>query len=1720
MVIAVRPAPVRLLRSRIALSLASLLLGSWYSAAQTPCSDGAPGCYRPVFDEPGFHERGDYSEAAFQANVNLFGGNLVVTAKDVDIPSTGLFSLAFRRTHNTLRLPSARDPDVLKADSPLGLGWTAHLGVLWPVGSGQLLRPVLVTGSGAREPFYVHNRLTTDIPITSSYGVWISTSYKVLRKLDVNGNQYSLLTPEGLRYTFTRLSQYAYWVPTRVDDAHGNGWDISYTSDSAPYFEHPLMSQITDGWGRTLYFNYDVPRDQSQSSKRLSSISFGMGGPHLAYYTYRVFDGLTFFWKHTTPEGRVTEYHQEGATSQAAIHALGVIRSIRPPTGGLSTFDYALKTFYYKVAEPTQVYALTDISRGGIQWDYSYPTPSAPPNGRFVVTTTTSDGFSGRYQFSTYSATFCTDLYRIGMLLESTESYNSTTRSYSQFFQPFQISEDILSSVCADRISVARKTSDSLSQDGFNLVTQYSQYDALNYPARVDQPGSIHTDRTYQHVRSNDKYLLGLPKLESRFTSNILIRKTEHVYTNTLSTYPSNVRLFKDASQHDQVQLSYFSLSPRAGELQSRAAGRYFESYTYDYGVPENVTFPLPPHITRTINRNGTIHSERRNGVLKTFTWDNDARLTGVQLPTPYAPIRVTYATNSREITRTQGPREVRLSYDDMGRLTERREKVDSSPLRHRLETFGSFNYRNEPGSETDPSNASYTIARDVQDRLRSRTRVGGLDTTEFSYATDAGGTEVTHRRNGVLIRKTKHDHLQRMIYGATNQNEVSMSYSGTQQTISIPGHRNRTVEYDLLSRKSSERHPETGLLSYHYTQEGWSAGVTKPTGSYTSAHDDRGRRTAEKHNGTVLSSFAYESTFGVLRQSEHQGFIETRSNFDSLGLPQTVVTRIPRALPSPSIIYPYSYVHRGAIPASPSMPGYRPDYEWHAVPGAARYQLEVRIPNYWSPTRRTPGTLCDQASTIERSETTLTRAPLSAFGGAICFRVRAVSSSGEPGPFSRWVAYKKKGTTGDGRVLSALNVSFPDPIADAYVCGPIARAFDASASSDAAEEKGCSVGRGSQTLRDSHYWIVRPAPSAVKDPGFVVYTTTYAYDNLGRVQRIDYPQLDTSWAGVGGNPTKRVNLTYNAQEGHKTLDYASAPVITRTDYDSGSSPTEIETRLWQPGFSSYRPTLVRESRTYDELHRLKSIHVRNEEELYHAYDMRYDAQHFITSLTRSDPGLHNSSNPELVSYRYDSRGRLERFLIRGSEQTYSYDDQNNLNQSDLYAEGLQLYGPRGFVIGPATLWGYGSGPGVPFNEENRWSGAGVAWDPSGKLTNEYNFSFDYDRSEHLAGVSRGAATNRWPVANFLRDANGQRVREVARDRVIYSVRDLNGRLLMQEVHYSFAGGMPVRRDILYHNASPVAVVTTWANQVPRVQYRFHDRLGNPAVILDAAHDFAKEYYEYAPYGQQVRTEAYYRWLIHEFTGHERDAILPAGGGQATRDFYEMQHRYYDLWTSRFTRPDPALDFNPQSPASFNLYNYAHSNPVNYVDRDGQIAFLPVLAVAWAVAETGFTAYDFYNIFATIADPNATGWDVGLAMGGAALGVVLPGGGYGTAGKVGERAAGEMIEEATQTGFVIIGETMTRVKAVAKQIPGSKIIPDMPGLSATGLDSYQRARRTGEIMQYNRKWFLEQLRSGLEILNTGPDPSRAIPSIFYETENSMMRAYKKLHPEFDKVVTH
>jgi hypothetical protein len=101
---------------------------------------------------------------------------------------------------------------------------------------------------------------------------------------------------------------------------------------------------------------------------------------------------------------------------------------------------------------------------------------------------------------------------------------------------------------------------------------------------------------------------------------------------------------------------------------------------------------------------------------------------------------------------------------------------------------------------------------------------------------------------------------------------------------------------------------------------------------------------------------------------------------------------------------------------------------------------------------------------------------------------------------------------------------------------------------------------------------------------------------------------------------------------------------------------------------------------------------------------------------------------------------------------------------------------------------------------------------------------------------------------------------------------------------------------------------------------------------------------------------------------------------------------------------------------------------------------------------------------------------------------------------------------AVNEGVTVVGEGMKRVSMEAAKHSKAVILNDMPKFTGTA------EQITSQMMAYNRKWLLQQMRSGRTIVDIGLDPARGVPSIFYQMEQNMMKNYLKLHPNAFQII--
>jgi RHS repeat-associated protein len=189
------------------------------------------------------------------------------------------------------------------------------------------------------------------------------------------------------------------------------------------------------------------------------------------------------------------------------------------------------------------------------------------------------------------------------------------------------------------------------------------------------------------------------------------------------------------------------------------------------------------------------------------------------------------------------------------------------------------------------------------------------------------------------------------------------------------------------------------------------------------------------------------------------------------------------------------------------------------------------------------------------------------------------------------------------------------------------------------------------------------------------------------------------------------------------------------------------------------------------------------------------------------------------------------------------------------------------------------------------------------------------------------------------------------------------------------------------------------------VVYYHTDAIGSVRMTTDAGGAVIARY-DFRPFGEAWNPPS--TPDPRRFAGKERDS-------ETGLDYFGA--RYYASTTGRFTTVDPVLDLQKAAldPQRWNRYAYALNNPLRNVDPDGKEP-VTVGLVLWGLYEVGSTLYDAYTAHRTLNDPNASATEKSVTTGGLLAGILLPGGGYGTAGKAIVRHGGEIVD-AAETGF-------------------------------------------------------------------------------------------------------
>ena len=405
--------------------------------------------------------------------------------------------------------------------------------------------------------------------------------------------------------------------------------------------------------------------------------------------------------------------------------------------------------------------------------------------------------------------------------------------------------------------------------------------------------------------------------------------------------------------------------------------------------------------------------------------------------------------------------------------------------------------------------------------------------------------------------------------------------------------------------------------------------------------------------------------------------------------------------------------------------------------------------------------------------------------------------------------------------------------------------------------------------------------------------TTTFTYDQAGRLQRVDYPHsrwIQYTYDAAGrrsfmeDNSGFKVHYLYDAAGRLSELKDASTATETRIVLYTYDQAGRLQRE--DKGNGTYT------TYSYDGAGRVASIVNRAPDNSINSrFDYTYDALGRRTSLVTLD-GTWNytydltgqlthagfaSTNAQIpnqdLSYSYDALGNRIQTVLNGATTGYTT---NNLNEYSAVGGTTNTYDLDGNLI---QQTGSGGTRTYTYDALNRLTQA---------VTPQGTWQYEYDAlSNRVATVFNGQRTE------YLLDAQGQGSVEATYD-------GASNRTA------TYANGLGLEGTI---------VSGGW-------DYYDFDGLGSTAGISGAGGTYANSY-AYDPFGATLLSTG---TIANPFQFVGAAGVTAEGNGL---DF--MGARFYDLTLGRFDSPDPLR----LGGADTNLYRYAGNDPVDIIDPAG-----------------------------------------------------------------------------------------------------------------------------------------------------------------------------------------
>ncbi|MBP8274119.1 MAG: RHS repeat-associated core domain-containing protein, partial [Acidobacteria bacterium] len=694
--------------------------------------------------------------------------------------------------------------------------------VVYPDGlSGICCNPVFFTADGGKHTAY---------PIGG--GVYMTTEFW---RYTPSASARTLEMPNGWSVSFELGANAGGSMMTQVEDVFGNVISATWNGSTSPSNQRPLtLASVTQNLGpsqvRTITFEYNTAACPSgMPSKMIYGSRYWLygcqyadaeaeTGPRLTSVTPRIGTGWIYGYtgdrntgklKVTTPNGGWVEYEFEGRQLPSGAPLVRTRALVKRREVGGRDIASGVWTFAYLEDTPGMVATVTLPGTGNRRVIYKH-APTANDGWFFagkefwigtgpgtllssLARTRTDIPFAGTTVVLAVPAVETT-VYE-GRTFTRTFEYN--TGNFGDYGQAFRITET------GDFTRVTTRE----FQDNFSPVWLANRISEV----KVEVGSESFTDTWTRDTSTGFLESQTIRGIETTFAPDDF----------------GNVGTITDGNTHET-------------------------GFVYEWGVLKETT-TAEGHITiNTINSDGTVAIETRDGHATSFSYDHHGRLTGVDHPLGNDTITTYDNADGAWVKVARGPNWTKTLVDGFGR-TEGTEDAAGVRTVTTYDAEGRTTYQSLPFTGSG-SGTGDSFAYDAQSRIETVTHADGT-VTSYAYS-GAKVTTTDEFTDGVPDRVTEHTWQQT---GSPDGGRLSSMKDADLQTwsyaynaldamtsVSEPGGSTRTWAYTTAGQLGSETHPASGTTSYTYDGVGAVHTRTDAKGQVFTYHYDDDNRLIE----------------------------------------------------------------------------------------------------------------------------------------------------------------------------------------------------------------------------------------------------------------------------------------------------------------------------------------------------------------------------------------------------------------------------------------------------------------------------------------------------------------------------------------------------------------------------------------------------------------------------------------------------------------------------------------------------------------------------------------------------------------------------------------------------------------------------------------------------------------------------------------------------------